>query len=311
MNKQPSYEGLWRKRLAALDKVWPEFLAGETEALHKARVASRRIREALPVVAVDAPAAKVRKLRKKMRRFTRVLGPIRELDVELGMLEKQEAGGEVPHAALTLVRREVAGRRQALGRKLKDDTPVRDIKKLLKKLGKVARSRHHHDAWRGVLAATLMQRAKTLKAALDGAGSLYAPDRIHDVRVAVKKLRYALEIAEDARQGGVKPLLSVLKREQDRLGHLHDLQALLKHVHEAGASHGSEPRLGELAAYSDTLERDCRRLHAEFVEAREALFAGVEEIRRSLVPALITERRHQAHVTHTKRAAPPRAKKRA
>ena len=60
------------------------------------------------------------------------------------------------------------------------------------------------------------------------------------MRIATKKLRYALEIAADAGQAGAKPLLKVLKREQERLGHLHDLQALLKHVREAEAS----PRVG-------------------------------------------------------------------
>ena len=45
MNVRHAYDGLWRKRLDALDKVWPQFVAGDTEALHKVRVASRRIRE--------------------------------------------------------------------------------------------------------------------------------------------------------------------------------------------------------------------------------------------------------------------------
>ena len=66
MNVQPSYDELWRKRLEALEKAWPDFLAGETDALHKTRVASRRIREALPVVGANAPRAKVKKLRKRM-----------------------------------------------------------------------------------------------------------------------------------------------------------------------------------------------------------------------------------------------------
>src|SRR5947207_2807620 len=143
MNVRDPYDGLWRKRLDALDKVWPQFLAGETEALHKARVASRRIREALPVVGVQAPHAKVKKLRRKMRGLTRYLGPIRELDVELVMIEKRMAG-EAPHPALSLVRREVAARRQALRQKLKDDKPVGDLKKLRRKLEKISETESEH-----------------------------------------------------------------------------------------------------------------------------------------------------------------------
>src|SRR4029079_6208253 len=85
MNAQTSHDRLWQKRVDALAAVWPAVLDGETKALHKARVASRRIREALPVVAVSAPPAKVKKLRRRLRDLTRTLGPVRELDVELGM----------------------------------------------------------------------------------------------------------------------------------------------------------------------------------------------------------------------------------
>src|SRR5438067_223167 len=106
MNVHPSYDTLWRKRLDALNTVWTHFLSGEAEALHKARVASRRIREALPVVGAAAPPAAVKKLRRKVRNLTRFLGPIRELDVELGMLEKEAASEGVSRAALSLVRRE-------------------------------------------------------------------------------------------------------------------------------------------------------------------------------------------------------------
>ena len=34
-----------------------------------------------------------------------------------------------------------------------------------------------------------------LRAAIDNAAGIYLPDRLHEVRIAVKKLRYALEIA--------------------------------------------------------------------------------------------------------------------
>ena len=58
------------------------------------------------------------------------------------------------------------------------------------------------------------------------------PSGIHDVRIATKKLRYALEIARDAGVRGREAVVESLKRHQERLGHLHDLQMLLKHVRE-------------------------------------------------------------------------------
>jgi CHAD domain-containing protein len=305
MNVRTSYDGLWRKRLRALNKAWPEFLAGEIEALHKARVASRRIREALPVIGVAAPPAKLKKLEKKMRNLTRHLGPIRELDVELGMIEQRAADDELSRTALAVVRRDVAAQRQALRRHLAKDPPVKDIRKLIKKLERITDSKQakpsHQDAWRAALAATLMRRAKKLKAAVDDAGALYASERLHAVRIAIKKLRYALEIAEETGQAGAKPLLKTLKREQDRLGHLHDVEALLAHVREAEASPRIGARAADLRTYADTLERDCRALHAEFVEDRDALMTCVHDVRHGLVPALTTRHLRQAPVRDTQR----------
>ena len=313
MNVRHAYDGLWRKRLDALDKVWPQFLAGDTEALHTVRGASRRIREALPVVGVHASPAKVKKLRRKMRRLTRFLGPIRELDVELGLIEKRLAGRD-SRSALTLVRREVAARRQALRHKLKDEKPVGDLSKLRRKLEKVSAPKKQQapvDAWRAALASTLLRRSKALKEALDDAGPLYAPDRIHDVRIATKKMRYALEIAAEGGLAAAKPPLKALKREQELLGHLHDLQSLLKHVQRAQASPQVGSRLAELTAHADTLERECRTLHADFVEGRHALFTCAHDVRHVLVPALTTDRLRQARVTNPQRRARSRMSKRA
>ena len=51
----------------------------DPEAVHQARVASRRLREVLPIVL--APGGRTERLRRTVRRLTRTLGPVRELDV--------------------------------------------------------------------------------------------------------------------------------------------------------------------------------------------------------------------------------------
>ena len=313
MNASTSRDRLWRKRLNELDAVWPEFVSGRPTGLHKTRVASRRIREALPIVGVTAPA-KAKKLSKKMRALTRYLGPIRELDVELDILEDRSKSGGVPLRAIEMVRREVASRRQALRQELTEKSPVGDIRKLMKKLERVGACKGQRAngqppevdqkteaEWRGVLAARLMRRAKALAAALDAAGPLYAPDRIHEVRIATKKLRYSCEIAQDAGIPAAARSVRVLKRHQSRLGGLHDLQVLLKHVRETEASPGLTGRVNDLAAYADSLERECRRLHADFVEHRGELAAVARDVRHHIVPALTTLPRRQAHVSGTRR----------
>ena len=320
MNTHTSHDRLWQKRLDALSAVWPDFVGGETKALHKARVASRRIREALPVIAASAQASKVKKLKRRLRDLTQSLGPIRELDVELGLLDKEADSDAVPRSALTMVRREVAARRQALRHDLGENPPIGDIKKLIKKLEKIGKREEgkgkkdkekrggkkaakYEAAWRGVLAARLLRRAKDLRASIDAAGPLYTPERIHGVRISTKKLRYALEIAQEAGVLGASEVVKALKKHQERLGKLHDFQGLLKHVREAEASPTVGARVNELTAYADALERECRRLHADFLEHRNALIASLDEVKYEMVPALTTPVRHQVRVSKARRAS--------
>jgi CHAD domain-containing protein len=320
MNTSTSRDRLWRKRLNEFSAVWPEFLTGHTAGLHKTRVASRRIREALPIVGATASPAKVKKLNKRMRAITRSLGPIRELDVELSMLEGKSGADGVAGRAIEMVRRDVASRRQALRDELAKHAPVGDLKKLLKKLervgkreeGKGKKSRKHGaDAkfearWRGVLATRLMQRAKGMAAALENAGPVYAPERLHEVRISTKKLRYALEIAREAGVTAALPLVRILKRHQERLGKLHDLQMLLRRVRHTETSPLVGSRVNDLAAYADSIDRECRRLHAGFVEHRTELVSVVKDVRHQVVPALATPPRRQAHVTGSRPSARPR-----
>lgn len=339
MNTSTPRDRLWRKRLNELSAVWPDFVTGRTGGLHKTRVASRRIREALPIVGVAASPAKLKKLNRKMRALTRSLGPIRELDVELNLLEDKSKTDGVPGRAIEMVRRDVAARRQVLRQELAESAPVGDLKKLLKKLERIASSGKEEGRgkkgkaqkgkgqrasgkaqrkaeseleaqWRGVLATRLMRRAKGLASALDDAGPVYAPERLHEVRISTKKLRYALEIARDAGVAAATPLVRVLKRHQERLGHLHDLQMLLKHVRETEGTPGAGSRVNDLTAYADALDRECRRLHADFVEHRAEVASVVRGVRHSVVPALTTSMRRQAHVSRAGASAarPRRAK---
>ena len=64
--------------------------------MHQARVASRRLREAVPVLAEDVKTSKAGKAQRKIRRLTRALGAVRELDVTLTVLDELARSG---HAA--------------------------------------------------------------------------------------------------------------------------------------------------------------------------------------------------------------------
>src|SRR5437867_2962313 len=78
-------EDLLRTRLNRFTRSLPGVQTGDMRAIHRARVASRRLRELLPVLGLSHGAAA--KLSRRLRKTTRRLGAIRELDVLLALIE--------------------------------------------------------------------------------------------------------------------------------------------------------------------------------------------------------------------------------
>ena len=105
------------------------------------------------------------------------------------------------------------------------------------------------------------------------AGGLYVPERLHQVRLAVKKLRYGVELSAEA--AGVKNTtdMRMLRREQELLGRLRDLQVLVERVRRVQARL-TPPDLAawrELDGVVAAIDGQCRRLHARYVRDRGAL----------------------------------------
>ena len=119
----------------------------------------------------------------------------------------------------------------------------------------------------------MTHRASALKDALVDAGALYLPERLHAVRIAVKKLRYAREVLAEASGLKMSAELRTLKRSQDILGRLHDMQVLLDRVRQLQASL-TPPDVTmwrKLDTLTTALENDCRRLHARFMRSANGL----------------------------------------
>jgi len=139
-------------------------------------------------------------------------------------------------------------------------------------------------------------RAARLRATMRDAGAVYLPERLHAVRIALKKLRYSVEMATEAAGQRSSADVRTLRRAQDTLGRLHDLQVLIDRIRQMQASlvpphvtvwHG-------LDRLVTALENDCRRLHARYmrqrarldaIAARLSTHAGSSHARISLSPA--------------------------
>jgi CHAD domain-containing protein len=298
----PSVALLRRRARAVLDPL-PQAIAGDPTALHRARVASRRLREALPVVGAGPQAtAARRKVQKLARRLTRALGSVRELDVALQILEERADGDETPGTAIDrargVVRVEREGRRAEMLRRLQR-VSLDKLRSRLEALGQDIAA-VSQEAWRRALAARLAERARRLAQAIARAGPIFLPDRLHAVRIAAKKLRYTLELAVEAGVADARPLVTAVKRAQTKLGRLQDLQVVLKQIDAASGERGLEPaaRAG-LALLARSLEEEARRAHGRYLRVAPRLAGVCVETRRRIVPSLAAGRRTAARMKLT------------
>ena len=266
------------RRARELQRQLPAAIAGDDSGVHQARVASRRLREAVPVLAADSKSRK--KAEKKIQRVTQALGTVREMDVTVQILDEFARGAAIPRDALEDVRAHVIAERDR--RRVVMLTRLRrvNISKLSRRLEEVSVTLPGAPAedWRRTLVTRIGHRAKRLRSAIHAAGQVYAPEQLHNVRIATKKLRYAMELIADARIAPVRPLVNTLKRAQETLGRLHDLQVIEQHVAAVQAlppaRRGAHD--GGLNVIARMLADQCRHLHARYIKHVPALLELVD-----------------------------------
>jgi CHAD domain-containing protein len=270
MSPSIDLQTLLAPRQVALERHLPGGLRGSVTAVHQARVASRRLREVLPLLQGAGPK-RVRRATREVRRITQALGPVRELDVTLQLLADLQASRPDLGAAVRLVRRAVAMerrlRRQAMIDALTPEAVAKVIRTVRALGARLDRAEDDRGEWRRLLASRAADRGARLEAAIEDVGLLFDAARLHQVRIAAKKLRYTLELMAEAGLAPTARLVRILRGGQDQLGRLHDLQVLLLFVKQAEDGAGRAART-PLSALRDLIERECHREHARYLRRR-------------------------------------------
>lgn len=273
---------LLSQRLTSLVDAMPAAQAGDMRSVHQARVATRRLREALPVLSASVSTRSLSRVRRQVRRMTRALGPVRELDVALGHLDELRAGNVVSSRAIARVRQAVTLERQKRRREMLAAITPGKVEKLRQRLGSVGSDPAAAETGAALeeVAQQVARRARHLAAAIERAGGLYLPDRLHAVRVAAKKLRYALEIERELKRSRATARITQLKRVQDLLGEMHDFEILIDRTRSLQADlAGSDRRLAaELDRLIRTLEDECRQHHAVYMRRRASILKLCETL---------------------------------
>ncbi len=277
-------EVLQRVGLACLDQILRNeaaVLAGLPEGIHQMRVAVRRLRAVLSAFGRMLPKKQRRWASGELRWLAEQLSAVRNLDVfEQALLAPaQSALGQTPSIG-ALSAAAVERRKSAYARARKAVRSTNYTALLLRLLRwfegcgwRDGAASGRLDRPIGCLAARIFdRRRRVMKRRVRGfAGQ--SPQERHELRIALKKLRYATEVFGALYdRGGVGRFTKRLKRLQDALGDLNDLRVgrdivaeLAKQGADAAAIAGAGAAvLGwhehRLAQREPRLRRDMERL---------------------------------------------------
>lgn len=258
--------GLLLERARTLYRHLPHALAGEPEAVHQLRVAARRLRVTLPLVALRGEGRRARQARRDLRDLTRAAAVGRDLDV---MLEALATLLEQPDSAARTLLRHLREAQRRSRRRLADALLDQDLTRLRRDLRAVQARGAAGEAvcLERALGAARAEAAELREAldALDG----YDARALHQLRIGLRRLRYTTEVV-DAVRGRSSQAPRLLRDQQQELGRVHDLWMLARWLEGQGrrAERGGRPELAE-EARGRAAEAQARseRVHGEWLES--------------------------------------------
>jgi CHAD domain-containing protein len=207
----------------------------DPEAVHDIRVALRRLQAALRMFQACYPPRKLRRYRLRLRKLLRALGAVRDEDILIDALSNhgKAAAEGVKQALARLVaqRRTVQQQARVKSLLLLDKLQRANFAENLLAFVKGARGfkRVGQQGPFEAEAAAIAQRALAAwderRRQVQGRDDL---ETLHSMRIAVKRLRYTLELSRLANGDHYQGCLDRLTEMQEVLGDLHDADGLLE-----------------------------------------------------------------------------------
>jgi len=248
----------------------------DPEALHDMRVAGRRMRAALGLFAPYLPK-RAEALRRELGRLGRVLGAVRDLDVQLGQLAAWRRAANASESpsfdaieAVLVRKRQVARYRLLEALDGKRYTRLTDRLCTFLRRGPLRRPATGRSSARLVAPELIGRRYRKTRRAGDELTRESSPTEFHALRIRAKGLRYALEFHQPLYDGEVAAMIECLTGLQDLLGEHQDAVVAAGHL-ETLAGRGRRhlpPRalflMGTIAA---RYEERAKALRREFSKA--------------------------------------------
>jgi CHAD domain-containing protein len=221
------------QRLAQLKQEIPGVRQGrDIEAVHRLRVASRRLRTALRLFEECWPPRHGKTWQREIRRVTRSLGEARDADVQILFVEEQLRrcrDAKFPRGLNRLLLRLRQRRTDLQSRVVKRVTRLAEggvidqMERDLAPLGGDPGKPSAPSRTLGIRAEGLIQvRLEELLAYEPFVARPACAVELHRMRIAAKRLRYCLEFFDPLYNGRLLGTIAALKRIQDLLGLIHD-----------------------------------------------------------------------------------------
>jgi triphosphatase len=276
-------------------------LGQDPEALHDMRVAGRRLRAAVHSFESGLPTQLHKFLTKELEWLGQLLGGVRDIDVQLQLLERYgTAVPSDPGGGLAGFRSYMEAQRAQRRTEMLTGLDSERYFRLLVRLERFARSRARrrgHDDKANEPVASI--GAKAIKKAFRrllkrgrAIDALPTDEELHALRIRAKRLRYLLEFLREVIGKPGRRLVKDLVRLQDLLGSHHDAvvaaASIRSYVEGPGAQASAEAYLslgafmGEQRRLADVARSDFQKAWERF--SRKRTVKDLDAVLRHLLP---------------------------
>jgi len=243
----------------------PAWEGVESEGVHQMRVGVRRLRALFSLVKIASPAARPLRARKQLKWLGGLLGEVRDLDVFLEERLRPLIARRVDDPALARLQGEALAVREERRRLLRAGLRSRRYTRLMLELGLWVETLGDRSEGTEVEASPMTQPVEALAEGalsrlhrkvekLGGRALAATPGARHELRVAVKRLRYACEFFASLYEAkGTRRYVKRLARLQDELGRLNDADTAGHLLRELSAR-GEPERAIDLARAAGFIE---------------------------------------------------------
>ena len=226
---------LTRKRLERFVTLAPKFLvADDPDTIHDLRVWSRRLQQTIRAMVSQTRGQGSRKAIKMLRRVRQALGSLRNLDVNVQLVQSrlQKAPSPLLREAWEALENHLQADRGALLASARQEVAKHDLVSFIDRAQKLM---SHTDADANPttkLEAAVIASLADWDNVCNQANKIRSVENLHDLRIATKRLRYRAELLADIGASSLRPMVKDLKEIQSALGDWHDRSVLLQSIAE-------------------------------------------------------------------------------